>query len=276
MIISDDQNLKCHGIIHTASSAAAAAAAGMAQIPLSDAAVIVPIQITMIVSLGSVLDIELTKSAATSLLGTITTSAIGRGISQVFLGWIPGLGNALNACTAAAITEAAGWAVVKYFDSLSDEELRKYRAAKQDGRQEAKAEFEQKMRDIRQQFKNAAKNVKEFEQLEFLFVGAFALGIVAAKISGKISKEKAELLEQAIVGVGYNALPERIKNKISELFYNCESITFNDAMEIIKKVDYTHWHIFDDVIDIILESDDSNKEKKEAFKMAWKKNYEAA
>lgn len=39
----------------------------------------------------------------------------GRGISQVLVGWIPGYGNAINATTAAAVTEAIGWAADAYF-----------------------------------------------------------------------------------------------------------------------------------------------------------------
>jgi uncharacterized protein (DUF697 family) len=31
------------------------------------------------------------------------------------LGWLPGLGNAINAATAAALTEAIGWAADAYF-----------------------------------------------------------------------------------------------------------------------------------------------------------------
>ena len=40
-----DQRSKCHAIIHTASASAAAAGAGLAQLPGSDNAVITPIQL---------------------------------------------------------------------------------------------------------------------------------------------------------------------------------------------------------------------------------------
>ncbi|GHS89015.1 hypothetical protein AGMMS49957_11500 [Synergistales bacterium] len=113
--LTETQQAKCHGIIHTASAAAGAAAAGLAQIPLSDTAVITPIQITMIVSLGSVFDISLAESAAKSLIAGLGASYAGRAVSQVLFGWIPGLGNMLNATTAAGITEALGWAAVEHF-----------------------------------------------------------------------------------------------------------------------------------------------------------------
>jgi uncharacterized protein (DUF697 family) len=36
-----------------------------------------------------------------------------KGVVQV--GWVPGLGNAINATTAAGLTEAVGWAADAYF-----------------------------------------------------------------------------------------------------------------------------------------------------------------
>ena len=94
---------KCHVIIHGAATAAAAAAAGLAQLPGSDNAIIVPIQVAMITSLGHVFDISIT----------------GRAISQLFVGWIPILGNAINASTAFAITEKIGWHIADDFSSES-------------------------------------------------------------------------------------------------------------------------------------------------------------
>ena len=107
--MTDSQKKKCDTIIHGASVAAAGAAAGLAQIPGSDNAAI-------IISLGQVFGKELTKNAATALLGTATASTVGRGISQFLVGWIPGVGNAINAGTAASVTEALGWTIARRFD----------------------------------------------------------------------------------------------------------------------------------------------------------------
>jgi len=109
------QRNKCHAIIHVASTGAAAIGAGLAQIPLADNAVIVPIQITMVMSLGKVFNVSLSKSAAEGTALGATATLVGRTTSQVLLGWIPVLGNAINAATAAAITEAMGWAVAAQF-----------------------------------------------------------------------------------------------------------------------------------------------------------------
>lgn len=110
------QRIKCHAVIHTASVAAGGVGAGLAQIPGSDNAVITPIQFAMTVSLGEIFDIKFTDSAAAAALTTLTGSTVGRGISQALIGWLPGMGNAVNCTTAAGITETLGWMLVKQFD----------------------------------------------------------------------------------------------------------------------------------------------------------------
>ena len=274
MYISDEQKNKCHAIIHGAAASTAAVGGGLAQIPLSDNAIIVPIQITMIISLGAVLDIKLSRSSATAILGTVATSTIGRGVSQVLFGWIPGIGNAINATTAAAVTEASGWAAVKYFENLSDRELEKYNFAKEEGRQEAEAEFNIKLKKINEKFAKACEGLKQYEQFENFVMGAFAIGIAAANIDGVISEDERKMLELVTVGVSFNMLPEGIIRSISKFFY--EKPTFNDAMKIIDNVDKKYWSIFNDVVDAILSIDDSDIEEKNAFRIAWNVIYKAA
>jgi uncharacterized protein (DUF697 family) len=113
--INPEQYAACHGIIHTASAAAAATGAGLAQLPCSDNAVITPIQLTMTIALGRVFDLELTESAAKAAMVSVAGASIGRTLSQVLVGWIPGLGNVINAATAAGITETMGWLLAEDF-----------------------------------------------------------------------------------------------------------------------------------------------------------------
>ena len=93
----------------------------MAQIPLADNAVIAPIQIGMIIKLGNVFGHTITETMAKAIISSAAASFIGRGVSQVLLGWIPGVGNAINTATAAGITEAIGWIAVKEFSSMKPE-----------------------------------------------------------------------------------------------------------------------------------------------------------
>ena len=82
-------------------------------------AAITPIQLAMTVSLGAVFGIQLTQSAAAAALASVTAATVGRAVSQVLVGWIPGLGNAINASTAAALTESVGWLLAKEFAGQS-------------------------------------------------------------------------------------------------------------------------------------------------------------
>lgn len=107
-------------IIHGSSMSAAAVGAGLAQVPGSDAPVLVGIQSTMIVGIASAYGASLTKGAAAKLILPFSASVTGRGLSQALIGWMPGLGNAINASTALGLTQAIGWAADAYFSKTSN------------------------------------------------------------------------------------------------------------------------------------------------------------
>jgi uncharacterized protein (DUF697 family) len=109
---------KIHGAIHLATASAALVGAGMAQVPAPDSLLLVPIQTTMVIAIGAAHGHTIDKSAALSLLGTMPAVMVGREASKYLVGCFPGVGNVINASTAAAITEAMGWAAHAYFDNL--------------------------------------------------------------------------------------------------------------------------------------------------------------
>lgn len=110
-----EQQAKCHTIIHGASISAGAIGAGVAQVPCSDTLVITPIQLAMTIGLGQVFGIDLTESSAKAALASATAATLGRTAAQVLVGWLPGVGNLINAGTAAALTEAIGWMLAESF-----------------------------------------------------------------------------------------------------------------------------------------------------------------
>jgi uncharacterized protein (DUF697 family) len=110
------KNTKAHGIIHTASTAAAGIGAGLAQLPGSDAPALMAVQSAMIVALADLHGASVTRAAASDLVLTFGATMGGRTLSQWAVGWIPGYGNAINASTAAALTEAIGWTANEYFE----------------------------------------------------------------------------------------------------------------------------------------------------------------
>jgi uncharacterized protein (DUF697 family) len=109
---------RVHAVIHGAATAAAAVASGLAQLPGADAPFLVGIQTAMIQALAEVHGVPASRQMVTTLLARATATTAGRGISQYAVGWVPGYGNAVNAATAGAVTEAIGWAAHHYFDAV--------------------------------------------------------------------------------------------------------------------------------------------------------------
>ena len=170
MNIPKDMMDKCNGIIHGAAVACGGVGTGLAQIPASDNAVIVPIQIGMIVGLGAVFELNITESAAKSIIASAGATVAGRTVSQILVGWIPGIGNAFNMATAAGITEVIGWIAVKNFYErwIQDRNKGRFEGMK-DGYTEASGEYERKLRKQAEEFLKQMKNVErehdEYEKL---------------------------------------------------------------------------------------------------------------
>ena len=163
--IAEDQMAKCNAIIHGAAVAAGGIGTGMAQIPLADNAVITPIQIGMIIALGKVFDQEVSKSAATAILGGAATSFIGRGISQVLVGWMPLVGNVVNTATAAGLTEAIGWTVVDNFSKDQYKSIIKENPITEEEHSKNEDELKRDSLIIRaEEFISGAKNRKEHKE----------------------------------------------------------------------------------------------------------------
>lgn len=160
--LTDDERKKCQTIIHSASVATGGVGTGLAQIPLADNVLITPIQVAMITSLGKVFNVKVTESVAKGIIGSAVASMVGRTASQLLVGWIPGIGNAINTATAAGLTETIGWIAVYQFNN---EAIR----FKEQGYKEASKEYEEKLRKQAEDFvyhkKDAEKNKEEYEEL---------------------------------------------------------------------------------------------------------------
>lgn len=113
----------CTAIIHTASILAAGVGAGLAQIPWSDNVVLTPIQVTMTVALGKVFGFDLGKGVVRGKAGSILAGSVGRTIVKILVGRFPGVGNAINATIAAALTESIGWALAREFAKARAERM---------------------------------------------------------------------------------------------------------------------------------------------------------
>jgi len=170
LMLPKEEQEKCEAIIHTAAVAAGGVGTGLAQLPMADNAVITPIQITMITSLGAVFGIRVTESIAKGIIASCATSVAGRSAVQVLVGWVPGLGNAINTATAAGLTEVIGWMAAKHFYELQQEDKAKYRAdGMKAGYEAASIEYEEKLKKQAEAFLKQQKDWKkerdEYEKL---------------------------------------------------------------------------------------------------------------
>ena len=104
-----------HKIIHTAAAAAATTAAS--PIPFSDAALLIPIQITMITGLYKANGANISRGVVDGALRATMVSSVGKSLAGNILKFIPGVGTivggTLNAGVAVAFTEALGIEVVR-------------------------------------------------------------------------------------------------------------------------------------------------------------------
>jgi uncharacterized protein (DUF697 family) len=113
---------------HKVVAASAAAAAGIAAVPIpfSDAAGIIPIQIAMLASISACFGLEVSRSfIATVVSGSFTSIAAtmtGRAIVGSLLKLIPGggslIGGAISAAVSASVTTAFGEAYIATLGSL--------------------------------------------------------------------------------------------------------------------------------------------------------------
>ena len=120
--INENNHVKCHAIIHSASAVAGLTGAGLCWLPMSDAPLISAAQIAMAISLGKVFGIKLSKSAAKAAVAAAAATAAGRAASQLATFWIPIANLAINASTAVGLTEFVGWTLAANFAEQAEKD----------------------------------------------------------------------------------------------------------------------------------------------------------
>ncbi|MGY2700870.1 GTPase family protein [Nocardioides sp. HB32] len=106
----------------------AATTAGASPIPFSDAAILVPLQLTMMASIAVTYGISLERSTAASLAATAAATTAGRSLVGNLIKFIPGAGTAvagtINATIAGTFTYAMGHAWLRVCERIARGELR--------------------------------------------------------------------------------------------------------------------------------------------------------
>ncbi|WP_052460438.1 GTPase family protein [Microbacterium gorillae] len=103
-------------VISAAASAAAAAAA--VPIPVADAVVLAPIQISMMGRIAAIYDLELKTMMSAGALAQLGVQMSGQALARSFLKLIPGAGSVINAGVALAVTAATGEAWMRLCEAV--------------------------------------------------------------------------------------------------------------------------------------------------------------
>ena len=114
-----------------ATAAVASVGEGAAPIPFSDCALLIPTQLTMIVSITVIFGFDVNKSILTALIsstiGTGGATVLGKTVVSNILKFIPGvgtvIGGAISASTAGLITTALGEAYIKVLELVFQGEM---------------------------------------------------------------------------------------------------------------------------------------------------------
>ena len=136
---------------------------GFSPVPMSDAALLVPMQVTLIAHITAIFGISLDKSTIVSLvaglLGTTGATTAGRAIVSNIVKLIPGLGTVaggfISGGTAAALTSALAISYIEILTRLS--------MAEKDGKAPDLSNIEELMKE---KFSEALKNRKNVEDVE--------------------------------------------------------------------------------------------------------------
>ena len=129
--IASLEEKKRHAKIAVGTAVTAATAAGATPIPFSDAAVLIPTQISMIVSITAIFGLNVNQGIITTIIsstiGAGGATVLGKTVASNLLKIIPGVGTvvggAISAVTAATITGALGYAYIAVMEMAFKGEL---------------------------------------------------------------------------------------------------------------------------------------------------------
>ena len=142
-----------------AAASAVAFGEGFIPIPFSDAAVLIPTQITMIASITTNFGMSISKSVImsfiSSTIGTAATTILGKSMVSNLFKLIPGVGTGvggmISGSTASLLTTALGEAYIKFMEMIYKGELKKEDLYDQNGQKAISKMFKEELTKKRKQ-----------------------------------------------------------------------------------------------------------------------------
>ena len=148
---------KKHAQVAVATAVTAAFGEGFAPIPFSDAAVLVPTQVTMIASITAIFGLEVDKGFLTgfvsSTIGTAGATVLGRTIVSNMIKLIPGVGTGIggliSGTTAGLLTTALGEAYIIVMEMIYKGEMTREDLDSKEGKATMKRIFREELKKER-------------------------------------------------------------------------------------------------------------------------------
>lgn len=134
--------------------AGAAALTGASPIPFSDAAILVPTQVSMLAGITAIFGLPIEKAALTSIvsatIGTAGATVLGKTVVSNLIKMIPGAGTivgaAISGTTAAALTGALGEAYIAILTRVASGDISFADLTSKEGMEELRREFQKQLR----------------------------------------------------------------------------------------------------------------------------------
>jgi hypothetical protein len=122
---------------------------------------------------------------------------------------------------------------------------------------------------FQEQYNAQAIELKEWKEFEDLLIALFAMGMATAYADLMIVKKEEEAIEVFVAGMAKEKLSQATKDKMEQLRQSPPKL--NTAIELAKKIPGVKWELFETVIQLVAQADDSTGDEEIAFLQAFRR-----
>lgn len=167
----------------------------------------------------------------------------------------------------AAVAAGAGGITGGIASEMEGEKVEQARESEAEKvKREFKARETQLEKSLNAELKSAMSQLKEAKNTFDAIIAMEAVAISAANCDGEICDAEREQIEMFIKGMSAASMPERYKKKIQSIYDNPPNI--REAFQMAKASNIP-MDVFDDIIELVANSDEVFKREEEAFTRAW-------
>lgn len=164
-----------------------------------------------------------------------------------------------GAAIASAVGGAAGAAASVFDDSEKKAEAR--------GEARASAKTNTKYQKLSAALDAAVRRAKESHQYFALIIAMHAVGMACAACDGVVAPEEERDIKEFISGLAGTGLPHHVQQKLADMAANPPSMA--TAFEMARNYGADSMDLFDEIIDMVIQSDGHVHEKEIAFRAQW-------